>query len=68
MKNFQILDQNHGLITLKKKKFCDFFESVFSLLGKASFLYRKTPNSVYKPNLLKEKEYTNLKFLTKTMD
>ena len=61
MKKFEIFDQNHGLTTLKNCKFCDLFKSVFLWLTKASFLSRKPPNNVYRPNLPKKKKINQFK-------
>ena len=49
-------DQNNELTTFKKCKFCDLFKSVFNRLRKASFLFTKPPNNVYRPNFPKTKK------------
>ena len=56
MKKFEIFDQNHGLTTLKKCKFCDFFKSMFLCLKKASFLYRTSANTFASRNVPKRKQ------------
>ena len=50
MKKFQIFDQTHGLTSLEKCKFCDFFKSAFLWSRKASFLSRTLPNTFLRPN------------------